>query len=326
MTVYINMKLDRPKMYLCPKFDRSTPDHVGGRPKKQTQSDLSEGIQHTMTCFCCCLHTSPTVSWLQFINICKDNMLTQSWQQSGQALCPQPLYHIMMKKQWCSIVTLYPSFLLIHISTVETFSHFTKKLLLWKTKNITSLLWFVSVCGHVGSFFNVNCNYVNLGSCWWVTLKRCNKHCFSEQMSDVMHKALKKEIKCHTESFSGNDKTLLIQNNLDLLHLNFRARMIVALTLFLSSSSVSNPSWGHINSTLCSQLTTETTANKPYPGHLMACFQSLPRHHFIYLPHKSKTKVGQKQKTDFIPSTRAQTVLATDQKQRSVCLYHQLTF
>lgn len=215
-----------------------------------------------------------------------------------------------------SIVTLYPSFLLIHISTVETFSHFTKKLLLWKTKNITSLLWFVSVCGHVGSFFYVNCNYVNLGSCWWVTLKRCNKRCFSEQMSDVMHKALKKEIKCHTESFSGNDKTLLIQNNLDLLHLNFRARMIVALTLFLSSSSVSDPSWGHINSTLCSQLTTETTANKPCPGHLMACFQSLPTHHFIYLPHKSETKVGQKQKTDFIPSTRAQTVLATDQKQK----------
>lgn len=90
-----------------------------------------------------------------------------------------------------SIVTLYPSFLLIHISTVETFSHFTKKLLLWKTKNITSLLWFVSVCGHVGSFFYVNCNYVNLGSCWWVTLKRCNKRCFSEQMSDVIQKVFR---------------------------------------------------------------------------------------------------------------------------------------
>lgn len=127
-----------------------------------TDRDLSEGIQHTMTCFCCCLHTSPTVSWLQFINICKDNMLTQSWQQSG------------LDSEWCSslmssarlshhdekavmslagsIVTLCPSLLLIHISTVETFSYFTNKLLLWKTKSITSLLWFVSVCGHVGSF------------------------------------------------------------------------------------------------------------------------------------------------------------------------------
>lgn len=178
-----------------------------------TDRDLSEGIQHTMTCFCCCLHTSPTVSWLQFINICKDNMLTQSWQQSG------------LDSEWCSslmssarlshhdekavmslagsIVTLYPSFLLIHISTVETFSYFTNKLLLWKTKSITSLLWFVSVCGHVSSFFNVNCNYVNLGSCWWVTLKRCNKRCFSEQMSDVMHKALKKRNKVSYRKFFG---------------------------------------------------------------------------------------------------------------------------